>query len=152
MRKSVIVLFVLVAASLVSVAPVYAKPNTWATIGTHVVRRGETLYCIGRAYGVSPWAIAAHNGLATPNLIYVGRALAIPDAYASVPTGRVCARQFGGGGTACDCAKYHTVQAGQNLYRISRYYGVSMWRVARCNGIFNLNYIRVGQALCIPCS
>jgi hypothetical protein len=27
---------------------------------------------------------------------------------------------------------------------------VSMWRVARCNEIFNLNLIRVGQVLCIP--
>jgi LysM repeat protein len=42
------------------------------------------------------------------------------------------------------------VQSGQNLYRISAWYGVNMWRVARCNNILNLNRIYVGQSLCIP--
>jgi len=25
-----------------------------------------------------------------------------------------------------------------------------MWRIAECNGIYNLNYIRAGDVLCIP--
>jgi hypothetical protein len=39
---------------------------------------------------------------------------------------------------------------GENLYRISLRYGVSMWRIAQCNSIYDLNYIRVGDVLCIP--
>lgn len=44
----------------------------------HTVRAGETLSGIGRQYGVSANAIAAANGLANPNYIYVGQRLTIP--------------------------------------------------------------------------
>jgi hypothetical protein len=29
-------------------------------------------------------------------------------------------------------------------------YGVSRWHIAECNGIYDLNYIRAGDTLCIP--
>ena len=133
--------------------PVHARPEASVTLGYHTVQPGETLYCIGRAYGVSPWAIASHNGVANPNVVYPGWVLAIPDAYAALPAGPTCARQFPAPGPGtCTCATHHTVVTGDNLYRISLHYGVSMWRIAECNGIVNLNYIRVGQVLCIPAS
>ena len=47
----------------------------------HVVRPGETLYSIGRSYGVNPYDIATANNLANPNLIYVGQYLHIPGYY-----------------------------------------------------------------------
>jgi LysM repeat protein len=138
---------------LVASSPVYARPPVWTTLGHHTVQSGETLYCISRAYGVGPWAIASHNGIVNPNLIYPGLVLAIPDAYTTLPAGPTCARQFSAPGPApCACATYHTVVTGDNLYRISLYYGVSMWRTAECNGIVNLNYIQAGQVLCIPAS
>lgn len=151
MRKTVVVLGVVLVLLLAIAAPAYARPAQWTTIGTHIVRAGETLYCVGRAYGVSPSAIASYNGLANANKIYVGQKLAIPNAYASLPAGPVCARQFGGSG-GCVCTSYHTVKSGENLYRISAQYGVNMWRAARCNNILNLNYVRAGSTLCIPCS
>lgn len=43
------------------------------------VRWGDTLSAIGWRYGVSPWAIAAANGLRNPNCIYAGQKLWIPD-------------------------------------------------------------------------
>jgi LysM repeat protein len=46
--------------------------------GTHVVRRGETLYSIARQYGTTASAIAAANGLRNPNFIWVGQRLRIP--------------------------------------------------------------------------
>jgi LysM repeat protein len=101
---------------------------------------------------VSPSAIAVHNGIANPSLIYPGQVLAIPNAYASVPAGPTCAAQDGAPSvpTGCGCVAYHTVYAGENLYRISLHHGVNMWHIARCNEIFNLHYIRVGDVLCIP--
>jgi putative chitinase len=120
-------------------------------LGYHTVRAGENLYCIGRAYGVDPFAIASHNGILNPNLISVGMVLAIPNAPKTLPPGRVCARQFNGtppspGG----CRWNHTVVYGENLYRISLHYGVSMYAIAQANGISNLNLIYAGQTLCIP--
>jgi spore germination protein len=151
MRRSLFTLAVVLTLLVLTVPTAYARPNEWTTICHHVVQPGETIYCIARAYGVAPWAITAHNGIVHPNLIHPGRWLAIPDAYTSVPAGRTCARQCPPwSGYPCTCASYHTIVHGENLYRISRRYGVSMWRLAECNNIYNLNYIRAGDVLCIP--
>src|SRR5262245_5379500 len=44
----------------------------------------------------------------------------------------------------------HTVQAGENLYRISLQYGVSLTALIQANNIANPNLIFVGQVLIIP--
>lgn len=44
----------------------------------------------------------------------------------------------------------HVVQPGENLYRISLRYGVTMAAISRANGITNPNHIYVGQRLTIP--
>ena len=44
----------------------------------------------------------------------------------------------------------HTVQAGENLYRISLRYGVTVTAIAQANSITNPNQIYVGQVLTIP--
>jgi LysM repeat protein len=150
-KATISVLAAVLIALLVQGSPVHARPDAWATLGHHTVQAGETLYCISRAYGISPWALATHNGIVNPSLVYPGRVLAIPNAYMTLPAGPVCARQFPGPGPVpCTCATHHTVVSGDNLYRLSLHHGVSMWRIAECNGIINLNYIRVGQILCIP--
>jgi LysM repeat protein len=45
---------------------------------THIVRQGETLFQISMQYGVSVHEIAAANGIANLNLIYIGQQLVIP--------------------------------------------------------------------------
>ncbi|MBN1259093.1 MAG: LysM peptidoglycan-binding domain-containing protein [Anaerolineae bacterium] len=52
--------------------------------------------------------------------------------------------------TGLTCDGIHVVQPGENLYRISLRYGVSMWTLAQVNGIANTNHIYVGQRLVIP--
>ena len=119
-------------------------------LGYHTVQPGETLYCIGRAYGVDPYTIASQNGILNPNLIYAGTVLAIPNAPRVLPDGRKCPRQFDGDEPSDDCRLYHTIVWGENLYRISLRYGISMWAIAEANNITNLNFIRAGEVLCIP--
>jgi LysM repeat protein len=100
---------------------------------------------------VDPWGIASQNGLVNPNMIHPGQVLSIPDAYKTLPAGPTCTSQCPAPTPpACTCSSYHTIVTGDNLYRISLHYGVSMWRIAECNAIYNLNYIRVGDVLCIP--
>jgi murein DD-endopeptidase MepM/ murein hydrolase activator NlpD len=58
-----------------------------------VVRRGETLYRIGKQYGVPANVLAQANGLADPTRLAVGQRLTIPGAVAGpttavVPPGR----------------------------------------------------------------
>jgi LysM repeat protein len=149
LRRFLSIFGVVVSVLLLTAASVEAKPKEWTTICRHVVQPRESIYCIARAYGVSPTAIATHNGLSNPSLIYVGRVLAIPNAYASLPSGPTCPRQCQPA-TSCTCRAYHSVATGESLYRIGSRYGVSMWRIAECNKITNLNLIRVGAVLSIP--
>jgi LysM repeat protein len=44
----------------------------------YTVRPGDTLYSIAWRFGTSVWAIASANGIANPNVIYVGQVLRIP--------------------------------------------------------------------------
>ena len=69
-------------ASTVSYTPPPSAPmpQTAAAGGVHVVASGETLYAIGRLYGVRAADIAAQNGLAAPESIRVGQRLQIPGA------------------------------------------------------------------------
>lgn len=130
---------------------VSAVPAQWAILGYHVVRSGETLFCIGRAYGVDPWAITYQNGIVNPNRIYAGMTLAIPDAYWRLPPGPTCVPQFGiPPPFPCSCVMYYTIVSGDTLTRIGARFGVSPWRIAECNHIYNMNYIRASDTLCIP--
>lgn len=148
MRRVFPILAVALTTLMLTTSAVHAKP-AGAIICNHVVNAGETLYCIARAYGVDPTAIATENAIVNPNLIYPGQTLAIPDTYLSLPAGPTCASQCPGS-TTCTCSSYHTIVVGENLYRISLHYGVSMWRIAECNNIYDLNYIIAGESLCIP--
>jgi LysM repeat protein len=131
-------------------ATTFDSPQSGGILGEHTVRAGESLYCIGRAYDVDPFAIASHNGIVNPNLISVGMVLEIPNVPKTLPWGRVCPRQFGDGTPPDGCRWSHTVVSGENLYRLSLEYDVSMYSIAHANGIRNWNLIYVGQVLCIP--
>lgn len=136
----------------------------YPVLGTHVVRYGETLYCIGRAYRISPWAIAQQNRIVWPYPIYVGQLLQIPNVpWYNVPPGPTCVPQFGyppvptatpGGPTATpspmQCRYYHLVVWGNTLYGIAWRYNSNIYAIAQVNHIYNINLIYVGQTLCIP--
>ncbi len=63
----------------------------------HVVRRGDTLWGIGRAYGVGFEQIAVLNGIANPDRLKVGERLFIPGARRArlVPRSRTYQRPAG---------------------------------------------------------
>jgi LysM repeat protein len=44
----------------------------------------------------------------------------------------------------------YCVSYGDTLYNIGYRHGVSSYAIAKANGIYNANYIRVGQCLTIP--
>jgi LysM repeat protein len=138
--------------------PVPLPTPTSGPPGKHIVRAGETLFCIGRAYQVLPWAIAQANGVQSPYRLTVGQSLTIPNApWANIPPGPTCNRQFPGTPpppTAtpppAGCRATYVVVAGDTLSAIARRYSVSLYTLAAKNNVFNLNRIFVGQALCIP--
>ena len=54
-----------------------ARPNI-AFEGTHLVKRGETLWSLARAYGVDPELLAAANGMQLTDILREGRVLRTP--------------------------------------------------------------------------
>ena len=65
-------------------------------MGKHTVQSGETLYMIGRAYGVAPLAIASSNNIGEPYTIFPGQVLNIPRVRwpGGVPQGPTAKTQF----------------------------------------------------------
>ncbi len=132
-RWSILVGMVVVALSItlapIALAAPRAAPSTSSTI-IHIVRPGETLSGIARYYGVNVWALARDNNIINPNFIYVGQRLVV--------------------NTAGTTGTIHVVQPGETLSMIAAHYGVSIWAIAQANGLYNINYIWVGQRLLIP--
>lgn len=79
-RGLLFIVFLLVLQLLVGVTTVLADP------GYHVVRPGETLFSIGRLYGVNPYTIASMNGLPNPNYIRIGQVLYVPGGWSYQPS------------------------------------------------------------------
>lgn len=66
-----------------------------AVLGQHIVQSGETLFCIGRAYGVHPEAIALANQLDPNTTVALGQVLQIPaEQWTDIPPGAACPPQF----------------------------------------------------------
>jgi len=141
MYRTLAIVAVALILSVLAAPISYAAPSPTGSL-YHQVRYGETLFSIGRLYNVSPYAIASANGLSDPDLIYAGQQLWIPSGPPYPWPSGACP-------TSWSCIDI--VQPGDNLYRISLRYGVSMWDLAQHNGIFDLNYIWAGQRLSVPC-
>lgn len=107
----------------VSSAPIQAPATN-----TYTVRSGDTLSSIAARFGTSYQSLASLNGIANPNLIYVGQVLRV---NGSASTGSV----------------YYTVRAGDNLSAIAARYGTSYQSIAALNGLANPNLIYAGQTL-----
>ncbi len=153
------------------VPPTLPPPPVYQIIGYWSVQPGQTLYCIGRYYQVSPWAIASANRIPWPYYIYPGQVLAIPNVpWYNIPPGPVCYPGVPGatptppsGATPTPpavtptpsappvCRYYHYVRWGQTLFGIAWYYGTTIQAIMYANpSIINPNLIYAGSTLCIP--
>ncbi len=152
--------------------PPTLPPPVYQIIGYWSVQPGQTLYCIGRYYKVSPWAIASVNYIPWPYYIYPGQVLAIPNApWYNIPPGPVCYPGVPNvtptppsGATPTPppvitptppappaCRYYHYVRWGQTLSGIAWYYGTTIQAIMYANpSIINPNLIYAGSTLCIP--
>jgi lysozyme len=69
--------------------------SSGSVLGIHTIRAGEWIFCIGRAYGVSPWAIIDSNGVWWPYIVFPNQQLTIPNVpWVNMSTGPVCQAQF----------------------------------------------------------
>lgn len=93
----------------------------------HVVSQGESLYEIGKIYGVPYEQIAAVNELESDIRLAVGQALVIPII-----------------------GSYYWVRPGDSLYTIAQRYGLTVARLAEINAISPTRPLMIGQRLYIP--
>jgi LysM repeat protein len=80
--------------------------------------------------------------------------LAFTLVLALLPTAAMAApvADHGWDGRDRGCGDCYIVRKGDTLSQIAKWYGVSVWALARANGISDPNHIYVGQKLWIPCS
>ena len=71
---------VIVQAEDTNEEPVAVKSKSKSKSGLHTVGSGETLYSLGRAYGISPFVIADANGLSHDQNLRLGQQVKIPGA------------------------------------------------------------------------
>lgn len=97
---------------------------------TYTVKSGDTLSGIGSKFGVSYQKIAADNNISNPNLIHPGQILKI---YTDQPQQPVY--------------ETYIVKSGDTLSEIAQQLKTTVDKIARDNGINNVNLITIGQKL-----
>lgn len=133
MLKRISLILVVVLMSLLIVQVTSAQTvHTGERI--HIVRRGDTLRSIAALYNTSWQAIAARNGLANPNRIFVGQRLIIPAPGTNVN----------------QTVRTYTVQPGDNLTAIANRYNTTVEALARTNGLTTTSVLFAGQVLQLP--
>ena len=124
-------LYLAAALSVASVGSLMAQSASGQF--THTVTKGQSLYSISAMYNVSIDDIIRLNP-GSEKSIRAGQVLNIP--------------QNGNGGQV----KFHTIQAGETLYKLTAKYGVSAERICRANPGLSAKNFRIGQVIAIPSS
>lgn len=96
----------------------------------YTIKRGDTLWEIANKYETTIQNIASWNNIKNVNLIYPGQRIVIFGKSRNVKEQR-----------------YYTVKKGDNLWSISRRYGVTVNWIVSMNEIKNPNLIYPGQVL-----
>jgi LysM repeat protein len=104
----------------------------------HYVAWGESLSAIADRYGVTVEVILRQNGIANPDMIYIGQRLVIPGVAVS------------SSGPAPGCATYHTVAPGETLSTIAWQYNTTLPALLRANDLYNKDMLYAGQTICLP--
>jgi len=128
--------------------PVERSKNKVILEGTvyyiHMVKPGETLYAISKAYHISQKEIAIEN----PGVISglrVGQAIKIP--VDPMPQEEIDTSELP---EPLETGKYHTVMPGETLYGISRIYKLREKDLKKANRGVSAENLKPGQRLRIP--
>ncbi|MCH9031656.1 MAG: LysM peptidoglycan-binding domain-containing protein [candidate division Zixibacteria bacterium] len=140
-----------------------ARPTTKrkSKNGVYVVRRGDTVYDIARAFAVTMSSVKSLNNLGSRSRIYVGQRLRISGKATSAPTYATMKRKKGS--TAKNTASKnasskntkfvsHRVRRGENLTVIARNYGVTVTELRQWNNLSRSSILHPSQTLRIGSS
>ncbi|WP_300228966.1 LysM peptidoglycan-binding domain-containing protein [uncultured Bacteroides sp.] len=128
--QSVFLALAIIAGSSINVM---AQATTESGYFLHTVTKGQSLYSISSMYNVTIDDIVRLNP-GSDKQIREGAALKIPQATA----------------TNSDKPVFHTIQAGETLYRLSVKYNVTTQAICEANPGLSSNNFRSGQVIVIP--
>lgn len=126
----------------------------WAQglIRTHEVQSGETLFSIGKKYGVSVEQIKQSNPQLGSNLM-AGMTLKIPATTATIASSSLTGSSNKNQTKQTDCKQMYLVEKKETVYAIAHKFGVSEEALRKANPqIDEKNKIKKGEYLCIPYS
>jgi membrane-bound lytic murein transglycosylase D len=131
-------------------APADAKPN-YKII--HTIQAGETIYRVSKLYNVTVDNLKQWNNL-TENTVEIGQELTIMGGttktvvYAEPTPTKTYNSTTVSSSSGSNNTQYHTLQAGETVFRVSKLYGVTVDEIVRWNNIKNFA-VSVGQRLVI---
>ncbi len=114
--------------------------STKSSNGVHTVKKGDSLYEIARAYGVSLSSLRSRNNLYGRRFIYPGQKLYIPGTKATAQTATTDSKGK---------KVFHIVKKGESLSEIADQYKVSLSKVRYWNNIYGRKFIYPGQKVTI---
>ena len=121
--------------------PIDVNPGT-GDYSTYIVKNGDTLYSISKIFNMSVSEIKSLNNLDSDSL-YIGQVLRVVDnSYDSNFEGLSC---YGDNFKEIEYVLYKVV-SGDNLYSISRRFGVSVDDLIKLNNL-NSNNLSIGDVL-----
>ena len=115
--------------------PGVEEPTGTAT--EYTVKKGDTLWAISRAFGVTVEEIVAANAIANPDEIHTGEVFTIPAKKES--TDKEATPKEG----------VHVVAATDTLWGIAKAYGCTVEDLVKWNNIENADVIHTGQELIV---
>jgi murein DD-endopeptidase MepM/ murein hydrolase activator NlpD len=125
----------------------------------YIVKKGETLWSIAQEYNLSVNLILATNNIANPELISIGQEMKIPSHKNAVAETKIINQavieknnNVNNNISQPENAEpiVYTAKAGDNLWNISRKYGVSMEVIVSVNNLKEKDLLSLGQKLEIP--
>lgn len=103
----------------------------------HTVKSGENLSVIANKYGCTVDNLKKWNNLTTTNLS-IGQKLKVSPPVASKSQSKTTSGSV-----------VHTVKSGDNLWDISKKYGVSVEQIKKLNGLTDKSVLKIGQKITI---
>ncbi len=128
MRKIALISMIVVAMLFNTCFIAYAGGEINYGEINYTVKPGDTLYGIGRKFGLNYRSIMGNNNLESVTIF--------PGTKLNIPGGRI---------------NVHVVKPGDTLYRISRKYGVTVAALKVSNGL-STSFISPGMKLLVPIS
>lgn len=121
--------------------------TTYNSSGLHVVKKGDTIYGISKMYGISTSDLQKWNGI-TDFSITENQTLIVKSPKLEAPKTNVVATPAYTKPTNTN-QTFHIVQKGENLFRISLKYKVTLASLKKANNLTG-DQVNEGQNLIIP--